>query len=636
MPASTFMPDVTVEVAFATGPDDPSPSWTDISDYVEARENIAITSGRDDELSDIQPSQVTLTLDNKDGRFTPGRTSSPYYPNVRKNRKIRVTAVWPLGGGGTTYRRFTGYVNEWPVEWTEGTSEYAKSQITASSRRARLAGRTELSSIIETELLADSPDAYYPMGEEDPQAGTAGQAGDVSGNQQPALRVTGSGAAIDWAAADGPGTDSLSAPVFAGGKYLRMVANDPLIAITDTSVLLECFFNTSVSPGDMWLTHVMGDPNPTIHLRIATDGTLRGAVGSSPDVQSAGAVDDGLTHHAAIRATISAGTVTMTLYLDGSVADTDTFALAVFPESSIMEVAGLTSFGGSIDQYTGTVSHAAVFSSTTEITSARVLAHANAGLTGFANESTDARIDRLAAWAGIPVGEVSTEAGLTTSIANQDTTGRTPIDLMEEVTATEGGVLFDAGDGTLTFQARTHRYNATSQFTLNAAQDQIEASITAKLDGQQLVNDITATGGSGIVVRVINQSSIDENGIARDTLDLITTSDNEVYDAANWLVQRYAEPDVRLTSVTVDLLNQSSSLVTSLLAAKIGDRITLSNLPSSAPATSIDGFIEGISEVLGAEFYTITFELSPALKFDVWQLDSASYSQLDTTTTLAY
>lgn len=629
MPASTFMPDVTVEVAFATGPDDPSPSWTDISTYVEARDTIGITSGRADELSDIQPGQVTLYLDNKDGRFTPGNVSSPYYPNVRKNRKIRVSAVWPLGGGGSTYRRFTGYVNEWPVEWPDGTSEYAKAQITASSRRARLAGRTELLSIIETEVLADSPQAYYPMGEEQPGDGSGGKAGDVSGNQQPSLVSTGAGF-ITWQGATGPGTDSLSAPLFNGnGRYLTMTANEPLVMAADTSWTIEAFFNCASSTTNMNIVTLTYDSGPFAAVSFDSSGHLAANLlgpGAGYALTGTTVVDDDRTHHAALRHTYSGGNLTAELFVDGVLEDTDTIASTNADASTFIVASG--------GAYIGSISHAAVFAGS--LTNARILAHATSGLTGFYGESSDARIDRLAGYAGIPVGEVNTEAGLTTSVANQDTTGRTPIDLMEEVTATEGGVLFDAGDGTLTFQSRSHRYNTTSTFTLNAAQDQVEATVTAKMDGAQLVNDFTATGGSGVVVRVVNQASIDEHGVARDSADLITTSDNEVYDAANWRVGQYGEPDVRLTAVTVDLLNQDSSTITSLLAAKIGDRMTITNLPAQAPSATYGGFIEGISEVLGGELYTITFEISPVGLSDVWVLDSSTYSVLDTTTVLAY
>ncbi|MFZ3558169.1 hypothetical protein [Streptomyces sp. BH055] len=79
-------------------------TWTDITDYVDVVQGVAITRGASDELSETQPGTATLTLDNSDGRFTPGNTGSPYYPYVRQNVPIRVSAaVIPQRSGAAPY-----------------------------------------------------------------------------------------------------------------------------------------------------------------------------------------------------------------------------------------------------------------------------------------------------------------------------------------------------------------------------------------------------------------------------------------------------------------------------------------------------------------------------------------------------
>lgn len=85
-------PRVRTRVAFESSPLVQSPSWFDISKWVYiARGNeVEVNYGRPDEFSQVQPSRLTLNLDNSDGRFTPGRAASPYYPNVTKGKRIRV------------------------------------------------------------------------------------------------------------------------------------------------------------------------------------------------------------------------------------------------------------------------------------------------------------------------------------------------------------------------------------------------------------------------------------------------------------------------------------------------------------------------------------------------------------------
>lgn len=642
MPASTVMPDVVTEIAFTTGPNDPSPVWVDVSPYVEAQSFISISRGRADELGAVQPSRMVVALDNRDGRFTPGNTGSPYYPNVKKGRRIRQRAMWPLA---TSYAdRFSGYVDEWPVVWPDGTSAFSTVTVTASSRLSRLGRSVELRSIIEEEYLDDDPAIYYPLG--DPEGTT--QAGNVSTVAQPVVSTiqVGSGGTIIFGSATGPGTDDLTAaqftPVNASNfKFLRCLPAQPIVTASHTTFTMECFFLSSSSNGQdlVYLDLSTGNGTYTRLYIESPTGVLRAESADWTGVPqyyflgSATAVNNGATHHALIRETISGGNLTATLYLDGVQVATSTTAYTAFTTRDRLSLGGST-FG--VGGLTGTLAHTAVTPGTTEMTAARVAGHSDSGLTGFSGERTDQRIQRLARFAGVPSSEVTVETGLSTSITNQITNGKTALALMTEVTDTEGGALFDARNGNLTFHARSHRYNAASALTLSAGSQEIESDLAPKLDDQGLLNDMTATREGGISTRAVDTVSIDNYGLYRESIVLLTTSDNEVVDAANWKVLTRSTPAVRISQVSVDLLNCSSAQKTALLAREIGDRITLSGLPSSAPASSMDFFIEGYSEQIGAESYRMTFNLSPADQSGVWQLDSSVYSVLGTTTRLGY
>lgn len=109
-------PTITVRIAFATDPLDPSPVWTDVSAYVRGEIPIAIRRGRQYELNRIEAGTVNMGLDNRDRRFDPTNSSSPYYPNVIPMRKINIQAVW----SSTPYDLYTGYVENWPPNWPAG------------------------------------------------------------------------------------------------------------------------------------------------------------------------------------------------------------------------------------------------------------------------------------------------------------------------------------------------------------------------------------------------------------------------------------------------------------------------------------------------------------------------------------
>ena len=91
-----------------------------------------------------------------------------------------------------------------------------------------------------------------------------------------------------------------------------------------------------------------------------------------------------------------------------------------------------------------------------------------------------------------------------------------------------------------------------------------------------------------------------------------------------------------ISNMKVDLTKANSTLQASILGLKISDRIALSTLPSVAPNSSNDQLIEGWTETWGAESVIFDYNTSPASTGTVWVLDSASFSQLDSTTRLAY
>jgi len=102
------MPDVPiakVELALSTNPTAP-PTWIDVSQWVQS---FSINRGRQRELNSIQTGTAQILLDNRDRRFDPANTSSPYYPNILPMRRIRISAVW----NGVAIPQFTGYVESW-------------------------------------------------------------------------------------------------------------------------------------------------------------------------------------------------------------------------------------------------------------------------------------------------------------------------------------------------------------------------------------------------------------------------------------------------------------------------------------------------------------------------------------------
>ncbi|MGW6418850.1 carbohydrate binding domain-containing protein [Streptomyces sp. NPDC055055] len=116
---------LTLQAGFGYSAVAPDIAWTDLTRRVTLTdtEGISITRGAADELADIQTGTMTLELDNDDGALTPGNSSSPYYPHVRRNCPIRLISTIV---GGINYLSQPGFEvsdNGWdPLVGSEPTA----------------------------------------------------------------------------------------------------------------------------------------------------------------------------------------------------------------------------------------------------------------------------------------------------------------------------------------------------------------------------------------------------------------------------------------------------------------------------------------------------------------------------------
>lgn len=113
---------VLCEVAFDSPPGS-EPVWTDISPYLL---QFSTRRGRNMELDRNEAGTMQLLLDNRDRRFEPLYTPSPYYPNVVPMRRIRLRVRWDATS--TIYDVFDGFVEEWPQTYA-GWGNFGQVQV---------------------------------------------------------------------------------------------------------------------------------------------------------------------------------------------------------------------------------------------------------------------------------------------------------------------------------------------------------------------------------------------------------------------------------------------------------------------------------------------------------------------------
>lgn len=661
------LPTTKVEIAFDSGfsTAEGSRTWTDVSAYVEGDQAISIAYGRADELATPDANTCSVTLDNRDGRFTPAKAllttggANPYYPNVKKGKPLRVTVTY----NSVNYVRFTGYINEWPLVWPDGSSAAATVTITAASRRARLGQTAPLTSAIRAAYLATDPVAYWPMDEEYgtiPEFPDSLYFRDVSNlvdNPNPKKReyIT-----TFWSApalqpvihdgSQGP-TDETSLvrmplftdpnlvnffPHYVGGgdvfavntagamtfeavaRIVPAVGADTIVTVMDMVIPGlggEFFMAAATNSSGSFVTASMYTLDP-ITRAVVEDHTVFDVTGYNPSLYAA--VTDGEVHHWA--STLN-GTAAV-FYVDGVSIGTMTMGATV-PSPFASVAIGPDSYNANV-----WVGHAAVHDRA--LSAAEILAHAEAATA--VTETPSERVVRVAGRVGVPSAEIDVETSLTTGLGAQPEAGRSAAEVLDEVATSTGGVLYDTRAGHLAMQARNHRYNEASSFTLSATTQEVEGDLTVVDDHRYTVNTVEyARASSGdATVTITDSASIANYGVFSQSHTVVSASDTEVEAFAQNILVRYADPPPRVSTVSTDLVNLSTAQRALVLAADIGTRFGISALPGQAPTDPMYLFFEGATESISHGSHTMTINTTPAdVGQNVFILDNATYGVLD-------
>jgi hypothetical protein len=153
-----------------------APTYTDRTSYLMTGDQypVDITFGRQDEQGEPQPSTCSFFLSNADGYWTPGAGVGPSGWDIGCPVNVRLTA------NAVTYDRFTGFVDSIEPTWPGGVQSWSVVKVTATDVGARLGIAKPLRSLLQYEMLADSPSYFYPL-DEGPGATSAA---DISTNSR--------------------------------------------------------------------------------------------------------------------------------------------------------------------------------------------------------------------------------------------------------------------------------------------------------------------------------------------------------------------------------------------------------------------------------------------------------------------
>ena len=267
---------------------------------------------------------------------------------------------------------------------------------------------------------------------------------------------------------------------------------------------------------------------------------------------------------------------------------------------------------------------------------------ANFGLNdavGYAQELSGTRIGNVLDDIGFPAADRDLDAGKSQMQATGALSDEPAMEHLFVVQQSELGIIYQAGDGDLQFEDRHHRLlnHTTSLATFgDDVGEEHYHGLDPRNDDEFIKNDIRITregGSQQSASDATSQTKFGPSTLSRT--GLLMTTDAEAADQANYLLKSHKDEQLRPKTLRINAVRNPASLWAKVLGYEISDRITLRR---NEAFIDQDFHIEGITHDIDLQLGTWStyWELSAADNEQYWILGTVGFSELGTTTYLAY
>jgi hypothetical protein len=213
---------------------------------------------------------------------------------------------------------------------------------------------------------------------------------------------------------------------------------------------------------------------------------------------------------------------------------------------------------------------------------------------------------------------------------------------IQDVAASESGQFFIAGDGVATFFDRFHTtlLDDTNDLWGDEVGEKHYASVTPSYDDQTIWNRVIVQAPSfadQVAEDLTSQGLFGGPVGARPrtlSVGTLLTSTSDMLDRAEFLVSKYANPELRLAALDIDNASLDDAQWPRILMKDLHDRILVRKRPAG-DVIEQPSFIEGMQITDDAGHWRITWRLSStALQQGQWELGTVGKSELGVTTTI--
>jgi hypothetical protein len=570
-------PNVQVEISFVSAPYTVSPTWVDVTDYVR---EVTVRRGRSDEFQEFDAGTATITLDNRDRRFDPLNTSSPYSPNVVPRRGIRITALNTIGGTTTSFRMFRGFVEGWPVSITDAGFDSTVT-IECVDIMGLLAQEELPDDLADSYIRSLNPRHYWPLNDPiDPVTYTTQSLKDYGSspvNLTPystfktanceglAIGLADTGISIAETEFVDGWSYSRPSPHFSSFASLALWFHAPQL---DQLVV--------ASWGSQYPTNILYDVNTSTLTVQVLDGLLE------ENFLGTIALDLSIPHHIVLNMNNTTG-LPQSCFIDGQL-----LSLSFGPTSSLPTT---------INEYysSGQGRRQQVIALDRQLTETEIQTIYRLSR-AIITETTSARFTRLMGYTPVPSGFWTTPVGTVGTVSGITTGGPSLTSELQLLNDSEGGNLYVNKAGELTLTGRkafATGTSLTSQATIGTTGITIGPEIQYRVDAETMRNELTMGFAGEGVVELKDSTSVTAYGTSGGTWTTQLSTQEDALNLGNLLIGFSKDPKVVVNPVEVNVSAIAADWAT-ILGLELLDRITLTLAPAVGSSMSFPQLVQSI------------------------------------------
>ena len=202
---------------------------------------------------------------------------------------------------------------------------------------------------------------------------------------------------------------------------------------------------------------------------------------------------------------------------------------------------------------------------------------------------------------------------------------------LQNVETSESGLIFMTKDGKFGFRERLVAPDGSAVLLQDAFSDAGDGIAYEQIEIdygiESLVNDVTVISSEGTASAEDTASQFAYGVTSQDISTLLASG--SLQSLADYVVSRFAEPEYRIKSVTVNLKKIPSGQVTEVLGLELGDVADVVFTPNGIPpAIALRNRIIGISHDITVDEHNVTLSFEE-LPFTFFIIDDDPFGRLD-------